>query len=736
MKRKRRSVKSSRRDFESKFSFVSNHRWILYPVYSLAVVTIIAVVSILILSRNLPSLIELERAGDPYLMTRIYSADGKVLKELSIQKRIKVPLVRMPEHLIQATLASEDRKFYRHWGVDLRRFSYIMFRNLTSMKIQGGASTITQQLARKVYLHPRKTIIRKLREQLTAIQIERTYSKPEILEMYLNQMPLGRGAYGVQAAAQAYFQKNVEDLNVEESALLVGLLQLPYGYYHPDKNPEAAMDRRRVILWSMLSCGYLTRAAYDSLIQLPLGVVDRDDKKRTIAPYFCEYVRQTMLEKYGMNLYTDGLSIHTSLDTRVQACADSAIKSFLPSLEEKIRERILENQSFTQWFDPPLEDPEQIEAFLADSALVDSILEAKTTLQTALVALNPTNGHILAMIGGRDFEKSEYNRAVQAKRQPGSAFKPIVYTVAIDNGYPPTYELYNQPVVIIQPDGTRWSPPNYDGKTGGLTTLREGLKRSLNMVAVRLVQEVIPPQEVVATAKHFGLTTKINPYDAIALGSDVVIPLELISAFGVFANRGIRVEPTAILRVEDKDGNILEETTPRRREVISEEIAYIMTDLLSSVINEPGGTGHAARWKYNFYYPAAAGKTGTTNDFRNAWFVGFTPLIVAGVWVGFDDESISLGDKQSGALTALPVWAPFMRMAHDTLQLPLVDFTMPSGVVRLKICSESKKIATESCPKIREEVFTREMAPTDSCDLHQDPRKRRDRRSKRDRIIF
>ena len=391
-----------------------------------------------------------------------------------------------------------------------------------------------------------------------------------------------------------------------------------------------------------------------------------------------------------------------------------------------------EKETFAQWFDPPMEDPDSIAAFLADSALVDSLFEAKATLQTALVALNPSNGYIMAMIGGRDFSKWQFNNAVQAKRQPGSAFKPIVYTVAIDNGYPPTYELLNQPVVLIQPDGTRWSPPNYDGSTGGPTTLREALKRSLNMVAARLVQEVIPPQEVVAAAKQFGLTTEIHPYDAVALGSDVVIPLELVSAFTVFPNQGVRVEPFAVLRIEDKDGNILEEATPRSREVISQETAYIMTDMLTGTL-KPGGTGQAARWRHGFYYPAAGGKTGTTNDFRNAWFVGFTPHITAGVWIGFADERITMGDGKSGAVAALPIWAPFMRMVHDTLQLPLVDFPVPPGVVQVRICSETKKIATEACPDIWDEVFTPAMVPQDTCDVHRGPR---DRRSRKNRVVF
>ena len=737
MKRKRRTTQTYRLPIKNKFSFSPRHRWILYPLLTCLGLFFIGGLLIAILGRNLPPLEQLEKAGDPFLVTRIYSADGKVLKELFKQKRIKVPLDQMPDHLIQATIASEDRKFNDHWGLDFRRIFKLALVNIASMRIHGGASTLTQQLAKKLYYTPKKTYIRKLREALTALQIERTYSKTEILEMYLNQMPLGRGTHGVQAAAQAYFRKNVEDLNTEESALIVGLLQLPYGYYNPDRDLEAALVRRNIILQSMVSNNFLTPTEYDSISYLELGVVERDWDKSSIAPYFCEYVRQMMFDKYGgSRVLTEGLSIYTTLDTRVQACADSAVEAFIPGLEKEIWQRIVENRSFTQWLNPPPETGREIETFLADTVLVDSLLSARATVQSALIAVNPGNGYIMAMVGGRDFKENEFNRAVQAKRQPGSAFKPIVYTVAIDNGWPTTTELLNQPVVLIMLDGSRWNPPNYDGSTGGPTTLREALKRSLNLVTVRLVQERFSPKEqIVKYAKQFGLTTEIHPYDAVALGSDVVRPIELTAAFCVFPNQGVWVEPTAILRVEDKDGNILEEATPRQRVAINEETAYIMTDLLSGVVDKPRGTGFAARWKYHFYRPAA-GKTGTTNDFRNAWFVGFTPQICTGVWVGFDDERISLGNDQSGAKTGLPIWAPFMRMAHDTLRLPLAEFIQPPGVIRLKICSESKKIAADSCPEIWDEMFTSANVPTDTCEVHMDPWKHRGRKKKRDRVIF
>jgi len=734
MKRKRRTKAVAMPEQKHLKKPVQGKPWLWYPLFAFAGLTVLAVIMISLLSKGLPSLEELEQAGDPFLITRIVSSNDRILAELFKQKRIKVPLERIPEHLIEATLASEDRRFFHHWGLDSKRIYGSILHNIKSMDLTAhGASTLTQQLARNLYLTRKKNYIRKLKEQLTAIEIERTYSKNEILEMYLNYMPLGRGAHGVQAASLAYFNKNVWDLDIDESAMITGMFQLPYGYYNPDRDTVETIKRRNVVLMSMKNVGYLSDAQYDSLRNLPLGVVERGTKGKRIAPHFCEYVRLLMQERYGERLYTDGLTIYTTLDTRIQACADSAVKAFIPGLEEKIHKRIIEKREFTDWISDTTEQEtdEWIQTLLKDTVLIDSLLRARATLQTALVAIEPATGCIRAMIGGRG-DDDWYNRAVQAKRQPGSSFKPIVYTVAIDNGWPATTELLNQPVVLEMLDGTRWSPKNYDGSTGGRTSFREAIKRSLNLVTVRLIQELIPPQKVVDYARNFGLTTTIYPYDGVGLGQDPVIPLEIVSAFTVFPNRGVHVEPLAVLRVEDKEGNVIDEFVPRQQEVINEETAYVMTDLLRTVVDDPRGTGFATRWRYNFRRPAA-GKTGTTNDFRNAWFVGFTPQLAAGVWVGFDDERITLGEGQAGAVTALPIWAPFMKMTYDTLgsELPYADFEMPGGVVRVKICKETKKLATDTCPEIMEEIFIRGTEPTETCEIHRGPN-----RTRRERNIY
>jgi len=691
--------------------------WWKYTIFFISGLLILSILILVLLSRNLPSLIELEEASDPVLVSKIISADDVVLKEMFQKKRVHVDFDRIPDPLKDAVLSIEDRRFYHHWGLDLRRIFYLGFRNIISMDIVGGASTITAQLAKKLYFTPRRSIIRKIREGITSLQIERTYSKDEIFEMYLNYMELGRGAHGVQSAALAYFNKSVDTLQIQECAFIAGMFQLPYGYYNPDHDTVEALKRRNVVLLSMLNFNKLSRSEYDSLAQLPLGVIPREDKAEdAIAPYFCEYVRRQMERKYGMGTYTEGYQIYTTLNTKVQACADSAVNSFMPRLDKNIRDRFMRKKEYLKWFDPPLQTQEEIDAFLADSARVDSMFQKYATVQCALTAIEPGTGQILAMIGGRDFNKWKFNRAVQATRQPGSAFKPIVFTAAVDNGWPTTKEFLNQPVVIKMVDGTEWRPTNYEEDVeGGPTTMRRGLASSINLVSVRLVQELELQEKAASYAKRFGFTTQINPYDAIVLGVDVVYPIELTSAYGVFANKGIWTEPIAILRVEDKNGNILEEAGPNSREVLTEATAYIMTDLLQTVIK--AGTGRSTGSLYHFYRPCA-GKTGTTNDYRNAWFVGFTPQIVTGVWVGMDDQTVSLGEGRSGATTALPIWAPFMRMAHDTLKLPVARFTQPAGVIRMNVCADSKLKATPQCPKILNEVFLAGTEPIETCNLH------------------
>ncbi len=701
---------------------------------ALAIFFISTGIYIYFITRGLPSLRQLEEYR-PKLASKVYSADMKLIYEYYEQKRSYVPLEEIPKALKQAVIATEDRRFYKHWGMDLRRFAQAFFINLKSLSFSQGASTLTQQLARQLYLTTERTITRKIREIFTAIQIERTYTKDEILEMYLNHMYFGHGAYGVESAAQIYFGKKLNELTIDECALLVGLLKGP-GYYSPLRHPDRALRRRNLVLHSMKELHFITEDQYNELIAKPLDLSKgKKNAAYGLAPYFTEYIRQILQKKYGNRLYTDGLSIYTTLDSRAQACAEAAMKKQLKSLQQSVRKYYYNEKRFPDLLTEEERRTLNIKEVLRDTTFVDSLINTRAAVQCALVSIDPRNGHILAFIGGRDFDESKFNRAVMARRQPGSAFKPFVYTVAIDNGYPTTQEELNQPVVVFLPDGTRWSPKNYDGSLGGPTTFREALRRSLNLVTVRVLQNLIrKPSLVVEYAHKMGIKSHLDPVDAIALGASDVTPLEITSAYGVFANGGVRVEPMAILRVEDQNGNVLEENYPKRQEVLRKQTAYIMTDLLQTVINR--GTGARARYMYHFY-PPAAGKTGTTNDYSDAWFIGFTPLVVTGVWVGIDDYTISLGKGQTGSRAALPIWANYMKCLYDTLNLPPVKFEMPEGVVRVKICADTKKLANDICPNKIDEVFETKFAPTEYCDKHVNLfSPNRNKRKKKGRIRF
>ncbi len=697
----------------------SSRLWekIRLPIFVLVGMIFIGLVYFLYLTRDLPSLDQLERY-DPELATKIYSRDGVVIKELFTKKRILKPLSEMPENLILAVLDTEDRDFYDHWGLNFKRMIKAIMVDIVHLEFKQGASTLTQQLARQLYLNLKKTIARKLREIITAIQIERTYTKDEILEMYLNHMYFGHGAYGAEAAAQKYFNKSAKELTLPEAAMLAGILQRPTTY-SPYRNPDLVIARRNLVLYNMYTAGHISREEFEEAKATPLNVREISaEEDFGIAPYFTEFVRKELQKEYRMDLYTAGLNVYTTLDTRLQACAERAVSIHLKKLQSNFNKRLIVTGKIRKL----LPDSLRKRYSLADlrrkfPALLDSIATANYTIQVAFIAMDPTDGSILAMIGGRDFRESKYNRAVQMRtRQPGSTFKPIVYTAAIDNGYPPSFELLNQPIVLYLPNGDRWAPHNYDHSQGGPTPLREALKRSLNLVTARLVQEVVPPKTIVDYARKLGLTTELPEVDALALGSGAVSPIEMTTAFGVFANQGILAKPLYISQIVDKSGNIIKENHPEIKEVLRKETAYIMADMLQGILS-PGGTGYSARTIYGFQYPAG-GKTGTTNDFTDAWFIGFTRQIVAGVWVGFDDPTKSLGPGQSGAVVALPIWARFMKAAHDTLQLPPLPFEMPPGVVRVDICKDTKKLATEYCPNVISELFKAENAPTQKCDKH------------------
>ncbi|MFL2982850.1 MAG: penicillin-binding protein 1A [Candidatus Neomarinimicrobiota bacterium] len=673
-------------------------------------------VFILILSRNLPSVEQLENY-DPDLVTRIYSVDGKVLNELFVQKRVFIELDRIPEHMQHAVVASEDRRFFEHWGLSMRSIARAVMINTLSLSYRQGFSTLTQQLARNLYKSVgfEDSILRKVKEMITAIQIERTYTKDEILEMYLNTVHFGHGTYGVEAATKRFFGKESRFLTIDESAMLVGLLPAPASY-SPIHHPERSIRRRNTVLRLMRDQGYVGRGEYEENRAKTLETV-LDVPKRGSAPYFTEYVRR-ILEKedtaLGINIYRDGLKIYTTLDSRMQSIAEEAIMSTVKDDQERLNKRLYNNrEEFEDLAYLTIYDEDSVKMMLSGEGQLFKDLRDKLLVQCAFVAIDPNTGGILAMVGGRPDYHDQYNRAVQARRQPGSVFKPFVYTTALDNGYPVTEQLLNQPVVlnIQNMDGTwvKWKPQNYDGSTGGLTTFREGLRKSMNLISVRMVQQdIAPADQVKQTAKRMGINTDIRAVDAIALGTSEVLPIEIVSAYSALSNKGVYSKPFAITKIEDRYGNIIKEYYPNRKEVLSEETAFLMTSLMQTVMDR--GTGGSARWKYKFNRPAA-GKTGTTQGWSDAWFVGYTPQIAAGCWFGVDNFKVPLGPGQDGSRAALPAWAKFMKAAHDTLKLPIVKFDKPNGIKDKEICTVSKKIPLPACP-VEQEIFKQGTEPT------------------------
>ena len=673
------------------------------------------------LSRNLPSFEQLENY-DPDLVTSIYSRDGKVLHELFFEKRVFIENDKIPVHMRNAVIASEDRRFREHWGLSIRSVARAIFVNVLSLSYRQGFSTLTQQLARNLYksIGFEDSIIRKIKEVITAIQIERTYTKNEILEMYLNTVHFGHGTFGIQAASKRFYGKGANELTIDESALLVGLLPSP-AIYSPIRHPERAIRRRNTVLRLMREQDYISLPEYaEARAQLVDKIIDVPPSG--IAPYFTEYIRR-FLEKeddrLGINIYRDGLKIYTTLDSRLQSIAESSIMNSVRKNQAVLNNRLFEDEDeFSQLAYFGIFPEDTVRMMMEDSLPLYKELRDKLLVQASLIALDPKTGNILAMVGGRPDYHDQYNRAVQARRQPGSVFKPFVYTTAIDNGYAVTKQLMNQPVALnvqnANGEWEKWMPKNYDGSTGGLTTLREGLRKSLNLISVRLVQELVPAEEVKKTAQRMGITTKIRAVDAISLGTSEVYPIDIVSAYGVFANKGVYSKPMGIVRIEDRFGNIIEEYKSEQKEVLREETAYLMTSLLQTVLDR--GTGGSARWKYHFYHPAA-GKTGTTQGFSDAWFVGFSKNIVAGVWFGVDDYSVSLGNNQSGSVAALPAWATFMKESHEVLKIGRDEFEIPSQIINSKVCSVSKNKPISGCP-IESEIFISGTEPIRSCKIH------------------
>jgi penicillin-binding protein 1A len=642
------------------------------------------------LGRDLPRPEELSAIRTP-VKTVVYDARGRVLHEFFKENRSPVRLNQIPRHLVSATLSTEDRSFYRHWGVDLWGIGRAAVSNVLQMRKAEGGSTITQQLARNLFLTHERTVTRKLKEIALAVEIERSYSKNQILEMYFNQIYFGEGAYGVEAAAKTYFAKPLNELSLSDCALLAGLPANP-SVYSPRRRPAAARARRAKVLRNMLATRAITQVEFDHALDAPLGVTpQRYSNDR--APYFTEMVRLYLDERYGSNaVYEGGLRVYTTLDMDLQQVAERALEKQLLSLETELKLKI----THARFAGPDSE--------AAKGAPVTPYL------QGSFVAIDPRNGYVRALVGGRDWNHSNFNRVTQARRQPGSAFKPFVYTAAMDNGFRPTDIVVDEPVSFPGGDGKAYEPGNYDRTFRGPVTLRYALQMSINIPAIKLLRKV-GTSLVASYARRMGIKSPIGQNLSLALGSSEVTLLELTSAYGVLANRGIRNEPLYVLKVEDKAGSVLERNSPRPTEVLSEETAGIMTSMLQSAMDH--GTGAPARAR-GFTYPAA-GKTGTMDDYMDAWFVGYTPSLVAGAWVGFDVKK-TIGPGMTGGRAALPIWADFMIGA--TRGRPVEDFPVPAGTVSREVCAETGMLATQNCPNLTTEQYAEGSEPTEHCTTH------------------
>ena len=656
---------------------------------------------------GLPSLEELENPN-PELASLVYSEDGVLLHKFFLKNRTFIPLKSIPLSARYALIATEDVAFYQHWGVDLRRLTLAMGENILKGRTRWqGASTITQQLAKNLYLTQERTLTRKVKELVTAIELEKTYTKDEILALYLNTVYFGSGAYGIEAAAYTYFGKPASRLTLPESATLIATLKNPTAY-NPSKDPSSSVSRRNLILSLMEKAKFITPKQAATAQKTPLVLKYTPVNHQGLAPYFTEYIRQT-IKPFTMlgsvDLYRDGLSIQTTLDSRMQNYAQLAAAEHLAELQaafdrswrwpEPLKNQIFrESERFKGLLEDGLSDQEAMAKVKADNAWVNELLQSKTRIQVALVAIDPTNGHVKAWVGGNKFSPDDYkyqfDHVWQAKRQPGSTFKPFVYTAAIDKGIPANFQVLDQPLSLDSGNGTVWSPRNSDGSSGGMTTLRTALAHSLNQVTVRLAYERLTSSEIISYAKRMGISSPLAPNLSIALGTSEVTPLELAGAFSTFANNGIWNEPVSILKVEDKHNRLLSAYKPNRRFAIDSTTNFVMVSMLKDVITR--GTGAAVRARYGFDIEAA-GKTGTTQSMRDAWFAGFTPQLVAVVWTGFDDERIKFTSMEygQGARAALPIWARFMKHCYSDRSLKLENryFHIPETVIAVPISGQN-----------------------------------------------
>lgn len=741
--------------------------------------------------QNLPDISQLEEF-EPSIITYIYADNGDVIGEYAIEKRIEIAYEDIPELLKKAIIATEDPRFFNHGGIDFRGILRALKEDvkliLKPRRLHGG-STISQQLATGLFLHRRQTIQRKLKEALLALQIEKRYSKEKILTMYCNQFNLGHGAYGVESAARLYFDKKASELNLEESAMIAGILRGP-SLYSPYDRADLMLRRRNHVINRMMEEGCITREEGEEAKAKPLSVLPLHRGDSEFAAYFKEEVRKYLEKNYGSEaLYRAGLKVYTTLNPEWQRYAEEALQNGLRTLDKRqgwikdkrnLLEEGMENLdgideiSFPTWLKPSFEQGMILEAVVLSVTNTEASVKIKDyqgrlnntdiawtktknlknlikegdvihvkikkidedakdllvsldqepILEGAFLAIEPQTGRIRAMVGGYSFRRLKFNQATQALRQSGSAIKPFLYTAALENGFTPAIIVIDEPTEFLdrwmeEP----WIPQNYDQRYKGAVTVRKGLEESRNIVTAKLL-EYISPQIGVDYCHKFGITSPIYPYLSLSLGAFEVKLIELVSAFTVFPNKGIRIKPYFIDRIEDKEGNLLEETKIESEEVISPQIAYMMTYLLQGVIQR--GTAQAAAFMAND--KPLAGKTGTTDEYTDAWFVGFSPSLCAGVWVGHEKEKIPIGERQSGGVAALPVWIEFFqkiieeekgRTEEEGIDPVEEEFELPPNLTFVEIDRKTGLLATPFCLFPLREVFLPGSEPLRFCS-HED----------------
>jgi penicillin-binding protein 1A len=730
-------------------------------------------------SSNLPYIGSLKDYNPP-IITEVFSEDGIVISSFFDEKRILVSLDDISENLIHAFIAAEDARFFQHVGIDFSGILRALIKNIMAGKIEQGGSTITQQVTKSLLLkNPERTYKRKAREALLSLQIERAFSKEKILYLYLNQIYLGHGLYGVEAASQVYFGKEVKDLSIAESALLAGLAKAP-SRDDPVNHLDRAKKRQRYVLERMRQERFITDEEFEAALngELDLEPYKKEDPLKDV-PYFTEYIRQNVVKQYGRNLvYRGGLKIYTTIDLGMQSTAKAAIKEGIEQLDKRegyrgplrrvlppneqdyyeqaikgveknplkigvITEAIVNKidtatkETFVSiggqqgvmpfsemkwarkvdpekaYYEDKLKNPADVLApgdviHVKVIGLHDDLpgwtvsLYQEPEVQAALVCLDGKTGYVKAMVGGSDFYKSQFNRAIQARRQPGSAFKPIIYSAALDKGMTPSSIVFDSAFISsTDSEEEAWKPRNYEETFYGPTLFRTGLIKSRNIVTIKILKK-IGTRYAIDYARRFGIESALSPDLSLALGSSGMSLLEITRAYSVFPNGGMLAKPIFIKKIIDRNGEIIEENIPVHSESISEDTAYIMVDLLSAVVNE--GTG----WRAKELGRPAAGKTGTTNDLKDAWFLGFTPGLVTGVWVGYDDRR-PMGKGETGSRAASPIWLSFMK---ETLKgSPSTPFNQPDGVVVAKIDRGTGLLASPYSEKTCFQAFKKGTEP-------------------------